>query len=162
MKRSDLTLCRFIPGPADEVFAVWFDPASPGGPWYGAKKALMNVAVDGMFYFGIERAAHRAHLAAEHGLELLGRADDVGLDGHFGRFTAVERPRVAEHTWMSEYTHGIETHVTVTFAARDGGTQLTIVHRGLPDDEAGRAHERGWTFLLARTEQHFASKSSNE
>ena len=42
MKLVDLKLSRFIPGPPDEVFDVWFDPESPGGPWHGAKKALMR------------------------------------------------------------------------------------------------------------------------
>ncbi len=56
---------------------------------------------------------------------------------------------------MSEHTRGIETTVSVTFEPRQGGTQMTIVHRGIPDDDLGRSHERGWTFLLARTAEHF-------
>src|SRR5438105_11903574 len=125
MKFIDLKVSRLIPGPADEVFDVWFDPKSPGGPWYDAKKVLMNLAVDGMFYFGVERPS--------------------GVIGHFGRFVAIDRRRAVEHTWMSENTRGIETTVSVTFEAREGGTELTILHRGLPDDEPGRDHERGWT-----------------
>jgi uncharacterized protein YndB with AHSA1/START domain len=145
MKFVDLKLSRFIPGAADEVFDVWFDPESPGGPWHGAKKVIMNLAVDGMFYFGIERAA-----LEKKGIAVLGG----GLLGHFGRFTAIDRPRAVEHTWMSEHTHGIETAVSVMFEPRDGGTQMTIVHR-VPDDESGRRHEGGWMSLLARLEQHF-------
>jgi uncharacterized protein YndB with AHSA1/START domain len=147
MKLIDLKFSRFIAGTPGEVFDVWFDPESPGGPWHGCAKVLMNVAVDGMFYFAVERARARSKnpAIADHG-ELL---------GHFGRFTAVERPRAAEHTWMSEHTHGIETTVSVTFEARDGGTQMTILHRGIPDDELGRTHERGWTFLLTRVAEHF-------
>jgi uncharacterized protein YndB with AHSA1/START domain len=56
---------------------------------------------------------------------------------------------------MSEHTHGIETTVSVTFEPRESGTQMTIVHRGVPDDDMGRAHERGWTFLLARVADQF-------
>ena len=149
MKFVDLKISRFIPGPADEVFDVWFDPESPGGPWHGAKKVIMNLAVDGMFYFGIERAALEKKGIAMHG---------GGLFGHFGRFTAIDRPRAVEHTWMSEHTHGIETAVSVMFEPRDGGTQMTIVHRGVPDDESGRRHEGGWTSLLARLEQHFGGR----
>jgi uncharacterized protein YndB with AHSA1/START domain len=150
MKFTDLKLSRFIPGPPDDVFDVWFDPESPGGPWHGAKKVLMNLAVDGMFYFGIERAALEKKGIVAHG---------SGLLGHFGRFTTIDRPRGVEHTWMSEHTHGIETAVSVTFEPRDGGTQMTILHRGVPDDESGRGHEGGWTSLLARLEQHFGGKS---
>lgn len=153
MKRMDLKLSRLIPGPADEVFDVWFDPACPGGPWHGAKKVLMNLAVDGMFYFGVERAVAQHHLGE--------RDVDAGADGllgHFGRFVAIDRPRSVEHTWMSGYTHGIETTVSVTFEPRAGGTQMTILHRGLPDDERGRKHEAGWTFLLSRLERELARR----
>jgi hypothetical protein len=59
---------------------------------------------------------------------------------------------------MSEYTHGIETAVSVTFEPRKGGTEMTIVHRGVPDDEMGRRHERGWTWLLSRLETDLAEK----
>jgi len=147
MKLIDLEVARFIPGPPGEVFAVWFDPESPGGPWHGAEKVLMNLAVDGMFYFGVARAEARAKNAA---------LADGGALGHFGRFTAIDRPRAAEHTWMSEHTRGLETTVTVTFEKHQAGTQMTIVHRGIPDDELGRAHERGWTSLLSRVAEHFA------
>ncbi len=150
MKFTDVKLSRFIPGATGEVFDVWFDPESPGGPWHGAKKVIMNLAVDGMFYFGIERSAARAKTP--------GIAAEGGLLGHFGRFTAIDRPCAAEHTWMSEHTYGIETAVSVTFEPRDAGTQMTIIHRGVPDDEVGRAHERGWTFLLSRVAEHFEGR----
>lgn len=149
MKFVDLKLSRFIPGPAAEVFEVWFDPESPGGAWHGARKAIVNLAIDGMFYFGIERAVLETKGIAVHGGDLV---------GHFGRFTAIDRPRAVEHTFMSAYTHGIETAVSLRFEPRDGGTQMTIVHRGVPDDETGRRHEGGWTSLLARLEQHFGAR----
>jgi uncharacterized protein YndB with AHSA1/START domain len=136
MKLIDVKVSRLIPGPAAEVFDVWFDPQSPGGPWHGAKKVIMNLAVDGVFYFGIERPN--------------------GLLGHFGRFVAINRPRAAEHTWMSENTQGIETTVSISFEPREGGTQMTILHRGVPDDDRGRKHEGGWTVLLSRLENEFA------
>lgn len=150
MNVIDITLTRFIPGPAEDVFAVWFDPSLPGGPWHGAEKAIMNVAVDGMFYFGLDRETARAKAPALAAVR--------ALVGHFGRFTKIERPHLVEHTWMSEHTQGIETNVTVTFDARLGGTQMTILHAGLPDDSRGRDHERGWTFLLARCADHFTAK----
>lgn len=64
-----------------------FDPKSPGGPWHGAKKAIMNLAVDGMFYFGIERAAHVEHLRVHHGDLAAASASIAGVPvvGHFGK-----------------------------------------------------------------------------
>ena len=154
MKLIDLKVSRLIPGPADEVFDVWFDPRSPGGPWHGARKVLMNLAVDGMFYFGIERQEWTRHMREVHGAFMQPLATD-GLLGHFGRFVAVSRPRAVEHTWMSENTHGIETTVSVTFEPRDAGTPMTLVHRGVPDDDIGRTHEDGWTYLMSRLEKQF-------
>ena len=97
MKLVEFTVSRFIPGPAEEVFDVWLDPKSPGGPWYDAKRALLDPVVDGLMYFASE---HDNHVIA-----------------HYGRFIAVERARRVEHTWMSEYTQGLETTVSVTFAS---------------------------------------------
>ena len=110
----------------------------------------MNLAVDGMFYFGIDRALARSKTPEIAAFD--------GFLGHFGRFTAIDRPRAVEHTWMSEFTHGIETTVSVSFEPRKGGTHMAIVHRNVPDDDMGRTHERGWTYLLSRLGQHFEGK----
>ncbi len=150
MKTRDLKLSRRVPGPANEVFDVWFDPESPGGPWHGAQKVMMNLAVDGLFYFGLDRTEARSKFP--------GLAAAGGLVGHFGRFTAIDRPHAAEHTWMSEHTHGLETSVSITFEPYAGGTELTIIHRGVPDDEPARRHEQGWNSLLRRLEDHFREK----
>lgn len=138
MKSMEVKVSRLIPGAAAEVFDVWFDPKSPGGPWFGAKKVIMSFAVDGVFYIGMDRPG--------------------GLFGLFGRFTAIDRPHAVEHTWMSEHTHGIETSVSVTFEPREGGTQMTIVHRGIPDDEQGRKHEDGWGYILSMIGKGFEKR----
>ena len=147
MSPTDVQLSRFIAGPPAEVFDVWFDPECPGGPWHGSEKVIMNLAVDGIFYFGLDRVRTR--------LKTPTMAATGGLVGHFGRFTAIQRARAVEHTWMSEHTRGIETTVSLTFEPRDGGTQLSILHRGLPDEDARHGHERGWTSLLARVAELF-------
>ena len=48
MQTTDITVTRMIPAPAEEVFDLWMDPKRPGGPWYGAKRVIVNVAVDGL------------------------------------------------------------------------------------------------------------------
>jgi uncharacterized protein YndB with AHSA1/START domain len=128
MKTIDVTVSRLIPGPVDEVFDVWLDPQRPGGPWSIAKKAIVQARPDGLFYFGIERSPQ--------------------LNPHYGRFITVERPRLLVHTWMSEYTSGLETMVEVTFESTATGTQMTIFHRGIPDTEGGRSHEKGWNYFV--------------
>jgi uncharacterized protein YndB with AHSA1/START domain len=46
MKLTDITVSRTIPAPAEEVFDVWIDPKSPGGPWFGADRVILNPVVD--------------------------------------------------------------------------------------------------------------------
>jgi uncharacterized protein YndB with AHSA1/START domain len=130
MKLIDVTVTRLIPGPAAEVFDVWLDPSCPGSPWHGAK--------DGLFYWGHEHARK--------------------IHPHYGRFLRVERGKHLEHTWMSENTQGLETTVSISFESRAGGTQVTIQHRGLPDDDGGRGHEDGWNYFLGELEKSRKAK----
>ncbi len=37
---------------------------------------------------------------------------------------------------------------TIEMTARDGGTQLTLTHAGVPDTDLGRGHEEGWTAIV--------------
>ena len=54
MKLTDVTVTRAIPAPVEKVFDVWMDPNSPGGPWFGAERTILNAAVDGLFYFAVK------------------------------------------------------------------------------------------------------------
>ena len=42
MKLIDITVTRLIPAPRELVFDVWMDTKSPGGPWYGAERVILN------------------------------------------------------------------------------------------------------------------------
>lgn len=137
MKLTDVTVSRTIPAPAENVFDVWMDPKSPGGPWFGADRVILNAVVDGLFY-----------LAVKH---------EGRTWPHFGRFVRIERPRQMEYTWMSEGTQGVESVVTVTFEPRGDQTEVTLRHSGVPDDEMGRRHEQGWTWVLSMLAERFGT-----
>ncbi len=134
-KKTDLTVTRLIPARPAEVYDVWMDPKSPGGPWFGAKKVLLDPKVDGLFYQAIE------HEGREW--------------AHYGRFIALDRPRRIEHTWVSEGTRGLESVVALSFEQEGKGTRVTLRHQGVPDDEFGHQHQEGWTFVLGAIEQRF-------
>jgi len=140
MDLTDLTVTRTIPAPAERVFDVWIDPKSPGGPWFGAARVILNPVVDGLFY-----------LAAEH----QGRTWP-----HYGRFLQIDRPRRIEYTWMSEGTKGAESVVTLTFEPRGDETEVTLRHSGVPDDETGRKHKDGWAWILDMLAQAMAARRS--
>jgi uncharacterized protein YndB with AHSA1/START domain len=135
IKTMELKLERTIPASPAEVYDAWLDPQNPGSAWHDVDKLILQPKIDGLFY--------RMHL--RDGEEL----------PHFGRFTALEKPKRIVHTWMSWFTHGLETTVTVTFDPKGRDTLLTLRHAGLPDDERGRAHHGGWTHYLGRLLERF-------
>ena len=140
MKLTDITVSRTIPAPAEKVYDVWIDPKSPGGPWFGTERVILNAVVDGLFY-----------LAVKH---------EGRIWPHYGRFTQMNRPRLLEHTWMSEATKGAESVVTITLEPRGNQTEVTLRHSGVPDDEMGRQHQEGWTWILSTLAEGFAARQA--
>ena len=140
MKLTDIEVSRTIAASAESIFDVWIDPKSPGGPWFGGERVIVNPVVDGLFY-----------LAVRH---------EGRTWPHFGRFLRIERPSVIEHTWMSEATKGLESTVTLTINARGEQTEVTIRHSGVPDDEMGRQHQEGWAWMLSAIADGFAARRS--
>jgi uncharacterized protein YndB with AHSA1/START domain len=138
-KTLDLTLSRTIPASPAEVYDAWMDPTNPGSVWHGHQKLRIEPKLDGLFYL-----VHR---------------NDAGDEfPHFGRFLLLERGRKAQNTWMSRFTRGVESIVTVSFEKQGEDTLLTIRHTGLPDEEAHRGHERGWNMFLGRIADGFKGK----
>jgi uncharacterized protein YndB with AHSA1/START domain len=145
IKTTEVTVSRTIAATPAQVYAVWLDPTSPGSPWFGTARAIVNAAVDGLFYHSVEHA---------------GRAW-----AHYGRFIALDHPRRIQHTWMSEATRGLESVVTVTLEAAGAGaseqvplgcTAVTLHHANIPDDPMGRQHVEGWGFVLSAIADRFA------
>jgi len=139
MKTTEITVARTIPAPAADVFDVWLDAKSPGGPWFGAERVILNPVVDGLFYFAVQHE---------------GRTWP-----HYGRFLRIDRPRNVEYTWVSEATKGLESIVAITFEPRGNQTEVTLRHTGVPDDDLGRQHKDGWTWMLSMLAERFASRA---
>jgi uncharacterized protein YndB with AHSA1/START domain len=135
MKLTDVMVTRAIPAPVADVFEVWMNPQSPGGPWFGAERVILNPVVDGLFY-----------LAVKH---------EGRTWPHYGRFVRIERPHRVEYTWVSEGTQGVESVVAVTFEPRGDQTEVTLRHSGVPDDEMGRRHQEGWAWVLSMLAERF-------
>jgi uncharacterized protein YndB with AHSA1/START domain len=136
-KTIEVKVERSIKATPAQLFDVWLDAKSPGSPWFGTANAIVNPAVDGLFYHCVNFENHDW--------------------AHYGRFLVLERSARIEHTWVSEATRGLESVVTLTFEPDGERTRMTIHHRNLPDDEMGRRHKEGWTFMLDSFEQVFGS-----
>ena len=80
--------------------------SSPGGPWYGAARVILDALIDGLFY----------HCVVHEGREW----------AHYGRFTILERPRLIAHTWLSEGRRGLESTVSIRLDEVGAATLLTL------------------------------------
>jgi uncharacterized protein YndB with AHSA1/START domain len=133
-----ITVQRMIPAPPSEVFDAWLDAGVPGTPWNAAERFIVDLKMDGLFYWTLQGTAH------------------------YGRFTVVDRPTRLQHTWVSPNTLGHESIVTVTFEARDDETLMTLVHSDLPDNELARGHDAGWNYFLEVFRDQFGNGSRKE
>lgn len=77
-------------------------------------------------------------------------AVDVGDSAARGRYVSLDPVRSVVFTWGMPGSDTLPpggTTVEVTFTPADGGTLVTLLHRGLPAEHR-RSHEEGWrTFL---------------
>jgi uncharacterized protein YndB with AHSA1/START domain len=153
MKTMELTLTRTIPASPADVFDAWMDPKHPGNPWNDATKLIFDGRVDGLFYFLHVSVAGTQDARAQHDARL-GLATGEHRPS-YGRFIAIEHERRVQYAWMSAFTRGLESVVTVTFERTGDGTLVTLNHANLPDDEKGRVHEAGWNLCLSRFVEHF-------
>jgi uncharacterized protein YndB with AHSA1/START domain len=140
MEITTVEVTRTIASTPEELFDLWLDPNSPGGPWFGFARLILNPVVDGLFYFAVKW--------------------EERTWPHYGRFVRIDRPRNIEYTWVSEATKGLESVVSVTFEARGNQTDVTIRHSGVPDDEMGRQHRNGWAWMLSVLAERFVSATS--
>jgi len=136
LKTMQFTIERTIPAAPGEVFDAWLDPKNPCNPWHDAAKLIHDPRVDGLFYF--------THLMG----------DGTAIP-HFGRFTVLDRAATIAHTWMSPYTRGLESVVTVTLRANGGDTLLSLTHANLPDDDWGSMHQDGWGGYVQKLSAQF-------
>lgn len=134
---TEIKVQRTIAAAPAAVFAAWLDPTVPGAFGNGHAKLIVDLRVDGLWYW-------------------------LTPDGtpHFGRFLDISRPRRLQHSWMSPNTLGQESTVTVTFEPAGSGTQMTIVHSGLPDEALAKAHEGGWEGIMDAFTAGFAAPSN--
>ncbi len=131
-KTLTLDLKRVIAGTPGKVFDAWVDPKKACNPWSHGKPVAFEPKVGKVFCV------------------VMGSAG-----AHFGRILELAKGRQLKHTWMSCYTHGLESTVTVNFKKHAAGTLVTLRHTGLPNDDDGRCHAGGWGHFLEMLENRF-------
>jgi uncharacterized protein YndB with AHSA1/START domain len=138
---TTITVNRTIPASPAEVYDAWLDPATPGAPWSRAEceKVILEAKLDGLFYFK--------------------RVSPDGVDfPHFGRFVVLDAAKKIEYTWMSPFTHGLESIVTVELQRKGDDTLLQLRHSNVPDDDLGRMHNAGWIARVDALVEQFQAR----
>jgi len=130
-KTMKLKFERTIAAPPSQVFDGWLNPKTPGTPWHEHDDLILNAKKNGLFYWLTNGVVH------------------------YGRFTELKKASRIQLTWMSRYTLGEESLVTLTFKKQGKGTLMTLVHSDLPKDDRAKAHEGGWNYFMDKLVDHY-------
>ena len=79
-----------------------------------------------------------------------------------GEFLELVRPERVAMSWRwkgGQEDPGV-SRVEIRLRAIPEGTELTLTHALLHDDDARRSHEHGWTGALDKLEAHFAGSTT--
>jgi uncharacterized protein YndB with AHSA1/START domain len=76
-----------------------------------------------------------------------------------GEFLEIRRPErvVLSWRWRGGLEDPGESRIEITLRAVPEGTELTLTHSRLHDEETRSSHEKGWTGSLDKLEAHFAA-----
>jgi glutathione S-transferase len=140
MNRSatfDLTLKRTIRAPREKVFDAFVQPEH-ARQWMCPRGMTAPVA------------EFDARVGGKYRITM--RARDGEQFTASGVYREIARPQRLVYTWAwaGEGMPNVETLITVSFAERDGGTEITMTHSGFPDAAMRDSHEEGWGSCLNR------------
>ena len=86
--------------------------------------------------------------------------DDARLE-HSGQYLRIEPPSLIVFTWISVYTGGEPSLVTVALRERGAATLIELRHERRPASPA-EAHAGGWKTILERLEEALKTETSDE
>jgi uncharacterized protein YndB with AHSA1/START domain len=141
----ELTIRRTFDAPRALVFRVWTEPQHLA-QWSCPRGFTMTENRGDLRVGGAFSACMRSPEGSDHRLR-----------GVYREIVAPER-LVFTHAWVdASGTPGPETLVTVTFAERNGRTEMTF-HQGIFDSVAARdGHQQGWTSCFERLAELLAT-----
>ena len=136
-----LEVVRTIKAPLAQVYAAWTDPAQLR-QWFGPKKVktlelVADVRVGGEFRWRC----------------LSPEGEDMTVEGEYRE---LQPNKKVVFTWQWQDDDDWKTHrsvVTVHLAERDDGTEVRLVHEGLPSEQSKSGHTGGWESALEKLEE---------
>lgn len=137
-----LQVTRIIAAEPETVFDSWTEPehiqqwSAPEG--MDIPISDVDLTVGGRFHLQMRNAEGGTHNAR-------------------GIYHEIARPTRLVYSWAwDEHPDHGQSLITVDFRSVDGGTEVTMVHSGLPSEESAAEHEKGWTSCLNRLEGLYA------
>lgn len=132
---TTLTLTRRFAARPEAVFDA-FTISERFARWWGPRGMTVPDCRIDLRVGGTWRTCIRSAEGAEH---------VVG-----GAYREIERPSRLVFTWAWEQGDmaGVETLVTLEFAAVGEGTELRLRHEGLPSENSREMHGQGWSSAL--------------
>ena len=139
-----LIIERTIAAPPEQVFDAWVNPDLLV-QWWGPE--------------GMHIPKHKIDLKEGGRWETTMRNADGGEREVSGVYKVIERPNRLVFTWawtQEDGAPGEETEITVTFAAVEGGTMMTLDQRAFAEVSNRDNHGMGWQSSFNCLDQLFA------
>ena len=137
-----LEIVRTIKADPETVFAAWTEPAHLE-QWSCPE--------------GLEVSISEVDLTVGGRFTLQMRAPDGATHTARGVYREITRPGRLVYTWeWDEHPEEGQSLITVSFVPVTGGTEVTMIHSGLPTEKSVTDHEGGWTSCLDKLEKLYA------
>ena len=124
-----LVVERVLPAAPDEVFDAWTTPSRMAA-WMspvGAAEAEVDLRLGGSFRVVMMEARIE----------------------HTGEYLEIDPPRRLVFTWVSPFTGGESSVVTVELHPHEDGTRMVLTHERLPENVVD-GHRDGWGTMIER------------
>src|SRR3954469_15299736 len=138
MSGETLEIERTFRAPAEAVFDAWTSEEVLRRWFHGEH--------------GWETTVAQVDLRVGGEVRVVMRDPDKDVEyGGGGRYTEIDPPTRLAFTWIWDGDKR-RTLIEIDFEETDGATTVRFSHRDLWDEEAVRAHERGWTEMFNNLE----------
>jgi uncharacterized protein YndB with AHSA1/START domain len=129
----DIQLVRILPAPVQHVWSAWAS-AEAMSRWFKANEGWVAKA-EADFRVG---GRYRVAMDQRNGVVFLA----------FGEYLSIVPQSQIVFSWNSASPAVRGSIVTIDLKPVSGGTELTLTHAQLPDNDIGRNHAQGWAGVL--------------
>jgi uncharacterized protein YndB with AHSA1/START domain len=138
---ATLVLTRHFDAPPARVFDAWMN-RDEFQSWIGVEGARCKVPL------------FEARVGGRYAIDLQLSSGEITPVA--GEFREIEAPRRIVFTWGWNDDPKRQSLITVTFAARDGGTEMTLRQEGLGSIESRDGHGQGWHSTFNKLAAHLS------